>query len=256
MRIQIMAAGIAWLGLLATEGVVQAQRTSTGTSGMFGSRTLGGNISAGNRTFGGSSGTTGNLTTSAQSNVGQVDTSARFMRNQRQAGEFVGAGTEELANAFIGAVQSGQNTSGQRQAASSIRGPSRATGVNTGGGTARRTRGDVSTSLNVGFTYPPSRSTAIGTTLAQRFQRVERIQTLSPVSVEMEGSTATLRGTVGSNHDRDLCEQLARLEPGIWDVRNELVVAVSPVGEDPARSPEAAEEEPVEAPVPRSLPEG
>jgi len=260
MRIHMVAAGIAWLGLLAGEGIVQAQRTgtSTGTSGLFGSRTVGGNITAGNRTFGGTGGATGDLTTSAQSNVGQVDTSARFMRNQRQAGEFVGTGAEELANAFIGAVQAGQGTGRQVQGMTSIRGPSRATGVNQQtGGTTRRTRGDVSTALSLGFSYPAGRSTAsIGTTLAQRFQGMERIQTLSPVSVEMQGSTATLRGTVASSHDRDLCEQLARLEPGIWDVRNELVVAMSPAEDNPASLPEAAEEKPAEAPAPRTLPEG
>jgi len=252
MRIHIIAAGAALLGLLATEDVVRAQRTSTGTSGLFGSRTLGGNITAGNRTFGGS-GALGSLTTSGQGNVGQVDTSSRFMRNQRQPGEFVGTSAEDVRNFFLGAVQAGQNTGRQGQATTSIRGPNRATGANrpTGGrGTARRARGDVSTALSLGFTYP-SRPTPVGTTLAERLQGLERIRTLSPVTVEVQGDTATLRGTVASTHDRDLCEQLARLEPGIWNVRNEIVVGVSPAGAGPTNPPEAAEEEPPEAPVPR-----
>ena len=44
------------------------------------------------------------------------------------------------------------------------------------------------------------------------------------VTVLMEGSTAVLTGTVASEHARDVLESLAMLEPGIAEVRNELLV--------------------------------
>jgi hypothetical protein len=41
----------------------------------------------------------------------------------------------------------------------------------------------------------------------------------------MEGGVLVLRGEVVSENDRDLAEALVRLEPGIYDVRNELTLA-------------------------------
>ncbi len=51
-----------------------------------------------------------------------------------------------------------------------------------------------------------------------------RLQTLSPVTVLTRGRTVILRGTVASDHDRDLAGQLARLEPAVDQVENELIV--------------------------------
>ena len=46
----------------------------------------------------------------------------------------------------------------------------------------------------------------------------------APITVEMEGRTAVLKGTVESDRARELAERLALLEPGISVVRNELTV--------------------------------
>jgi hypothetical protein len=69
------------------------------------------------------------------------------------------------------------------------------------------------------------------------------------VQSRLEGQTVVLEGTVGSSHARALAEQIARLAPMVWDVRNELVVADvaqspgSPVGPDvePTPTPTAAD---------------
>jgi len=45
------------------------------------------------------------------------------------------------------------------------------------------------------------------------------------IHLTVQGTTAILQGEVPSHNDRFLIEQLARMEPGIWDVRNELTVA-------------------------------
>ncbi len=54
--------------------------------------------------------------------------------------------------------------------------------------------------------------------------RTSRIARLSPISVTMERETAVLRGRVRTMRDRQLAEDLVRMEPGVWQVRNELVV--------------------------------
>ncbi|MHB1034225.1 MAG: BON domain-containing protein [Pirellulales bacterium] len=56
--------------------------------------------------------------------------------------------------------------------------------------------------------------------------------------VTVVGETAVLRGVVASTHARDLAEQMVRLEPGIWNVRNELQVAGQP--ETPVPQPATA----------------
>jgi len=56
------------------------------------------------------------------------------------------------------------------------------------------------------------------------------IRRRSPITVTIEGQTATLRGRVASQEDRMLAEDLALMEPGISQVRNELVVEGSPDG--------------------------
>lgn len=51
-----------------------------------------------------------------------------------------------------------------------------------------------------------------------------RIVPLAPITVELNESTATLRGVVQNDHDRKLLEQFIKLEPGISNVKNELVI--------------------------------
>ena len=43
----------------------------------------------------------------------------------------------------------------------------------------------------------------------------------------MEGRTAILRGEVATEHGREVAELMARLEGGVNEVRNEIVVAGS-----------------------------
>jgi len=52
-------------------------------------------------------------------------------------------------------------------------------------------------------------------------------------SVRMEGSTAVLSGTVPSVTERSLAERMALLEPGVRNVRNELLVENSPTAPQP-----------------------
>ena len=60
--------------------------------------------------------------------------------------------------------------------------------------------------------------------IAATLRRVPQIARRSTIRVAVQNETAILRGEVATQHDRELAENLARLEPGVWDVKNELVV--------------------------------
>jgi osmotically-inducible protein OsmY len=51
-----------------------------------------------------------------------------------------------------------------------------------------------------------------------------RIEKLSPIQVQVQGQTAVLRGVVASEYDRRVAEQVVRMQPGIWEVKNELTL--------------------------------
>lgn len=67
-------------------------------------------------------------------------------------------------------------------------------------------------------------ATGSGPQVAEAIQRSPQIRKLSPIAVTVENETATLRGKVATEHDRQLAELVARFEPGVWQVRNELTV--------------------------------
>ncbi len=77
------------------------------------------------------------------------------------------------------------------------------------------------TTVSVGFaTRAPDTQTELLATLGRLGK--PWVQT---IRVTQEGDVVVLRGQVPSERDRLLVEQLARLEPGIWEVRNELTVS-------------------------------
>jgi hypothetical protein len=59
---------------------------------------------------------------------------------------------------------------------------------------------------------------------AALLQGTVQTRSRSPITVIVENETAILRGQVATIHDRELAENLVRLEPGIWNVKNELIV--------------------------------
>jgi osmotically-inducible protein OsmY len=109
-----------------------------------------------------------------------------------------------------------------------------------GGGRAGRTQTQIRTTVRVGFEYAPTTGTGVSSKLQARLAQSSRIQFLSPVEVALNGPTATLRGVVASEHSRALAEQLARLEPGIWSVQNELEVVAPASASEPSLVPSLA----------------
>lgn len=93
------------------------------------------------------------------------------------------------------------------------------------GGALGAQRTPIRPRLQVGFEYqpPPPQATAVEigfrlNTLARERIKIEGIQ------VTVEQGIVTLRGDARNVHDRKLAESMARLEPGVLDVRNEITV--------------------------------
>ncbi|HVW35858.1 MAG TPA: hypothetical protein VHB99_01095, partial [Pirellulales bacterium] len=83
-------------------------------------------------------------------------------------------------------------------------------------------------SVDVGFALPPRTIEQVSVDLERQMGRV---LATSSVEIRLEGRTAVLRGSVATDHDRALAEQLALLKPGISFVRNELSTTAPPESE-------------------------
>jgi hypothetical protein len=202
-------------------------------------RTVGGGITAGTRTAISGSDVQGSTTqmdagsgTDAPRGTGQVSTTDRFIRENRGAGAFVGATAADVQD-FVGAVQGGTGSNFRIQNLGS--GMQRPGGVNQPGGGGRGRRATtIRTTLRVAFNHPMLAAGDVSTALSDRLTRLGKIRSSAGLTVEVREGTATLRGVVATRHDREMAEQLARLEAGVWSVKNELTIAQISVETGPA----------------------
>ena len=194
--------------------------SGSGSTGTFGSRTLGSGAGAGKGSTGGTNGQMNNL-----ANVGQLTGSERFIQSNRK-GQFVGGGAQNansLANTFAGGMAN-QNfslanlTGGGRN--------NRNNNFNTqqqqGGPQAKI--GTLRTTLKTDFEYPALQGAAFNTVLSGHLESSLRERATGPLVATVRGRTVVLQGAVATEHDRVLAERLALLEPGVAAVQNELVV--------------------------------
>ncbi len=183
------------------------------TGGAFGQRNLGGSISNRQGSFGG--------TPSAsfeQEGVGEVTGTERFVRDARQPGQFVGADSSDTQNFF-----SQQSNVSQLNNLPANRNANR---QNAGRNGAQQNRTRIlRRRLNPGFRYPQISETVVSSKINARFNRLSTPNAPLDIQVAVEGQTALLRGTVASEEERKLAETLVSLEPGVWEVRNELTVS-------------------------------
>jgi hypothetical protein len=263
--------------ILLTAAPLWAQgRTS---SGLFGSRTVGGSFGGGNRSALGSGGSFGGAGGGMNqlSNAGQITGSERFLRDNRTAGQFVGS--DNTDSSFVGALSTGGSgfSSGARMGAGGGLGGGlggalgRTGSLGLGGGSlglggARGTMGgafgmggqrgnqrmgqngrmmnnmgmnansnrriNARTTLEVGFRYRALPATTVHSKLVERLND-NRVARLGPLEVELNDRVATLRGRVATQDDRDLARRLAKMEPGVETVVDELTV-------DPSASAEGS----------------
>jgi hypothetical protein len=78
--------------------------------------------------------------------------------------------------------------------------------------------------IRLGFVPSPVATPQFSANLTNRLSKTTALAAARDINVSLEGRTAILRGTVATEADRRLAESLARLEPEVSAVQNELVV--------------------------------
>lgn len=109
------------------------------------------------------------------------------------------------------------------------------TGTGTGGSTNFNTVGmrrAPSYTTTLAFAPPVvAPISALQVQLGTVFQGTSQLTPNSNIQVAVDGATVVLRGSVANENERRLAEGMARLEPGVRNVRNELTItAPRPAG--------------------------
>jgi len=228
---------LAILALSATAGEARAQLFGQREVGRSGGLSARGSQSQGPRSQNARSGNSGGDSIgSLDENVGSVLGTERFLRGNREAGDFVGADSRDRSS-FVGTQQvpdqpGGAATRPESAVADLIIEPPPDVNL-TGPPSGTSTAGMYRPRLRVDFQFAPRSPVAIRLELAKRLELAWAIDRSTPIAVSVEDETATLRGEVASERDRDLAEFLVLFEPGISKVLNELTVrnaADTPVG--------------------------
>ena len=238
MKVKSILAVTVCVAVLATAGEALAQGLFGGSSRGPGAiqppRSLSGMVGSISAPRAGGLGTV--MEDTAES-VGKLTGGERFVRGNRAADDFVGTDSGDRAG-FVGSA-TGDNSGPIRSATtgSLVR--------TTTGPAINRTRVRspapymYEARLRVGFDVNPRSLPAQETKVVQRLMQARAIDPASSIEVKLEGSTAILSGTVGSGREKSLAGMLLTFEPGISNVKNELVVR--PPSMVPARSPSDSE---------------
>lgn len=217
-----------------------SQSNGTGTSNnSTGGISLGGSSSAGTNSTGGFA------FDSQQTQTGQTGQAAGatgFVGANQATGGFVGAATPTTGNFGSAGGSGGLGGAGGLSGLFSSQGFSSQLGRSGLGGTGSSTRAQVRTPIKLGFAYSGTSGEQASAMLEQRLAKIPVVHMSgAQIAVSMEGRTAVLVGTVATDREKALAGRLALLEPGISDVRNELVV------ESQATAPDSL---PVPSPAP------
>ena len=157
-----------------------------------------------------------------------------------ESGGFVGAGVEDVRRAMeaTGARRAGQPTDmGQSPFGAGAGGPQTRRSTGRGGFGSRGRTTEIRARLRIGFSMIRPAPAQLGSRLSGRLERSSWLQAQTPMEVTIEKGTAILRGTVATEHDRMLAGRIARLEPGVRQVENQLTVAESPASPSPSDEP-------------------
>jgi hypothetical protein len=169
-----------------------------------------------------------------------VDETARFIRGNRAATDFVGADSGE-ASRFVGMLQSGVGEQLQSAVDDNLA-IEADTDVNRVTEPVIPPRLQLNAPrLELGFVARRQPAEWKQITAVQRLQT--SLPALDPSSFEVSvvDGVATLRGTVVSERDRKMAALLLGFEPGIARVQNELtVVPPDPMLENPGAGPASA----------------
>jgi len=224
---------------------------SSTTGGAFGNRSVG-SMPTGNGAGSFTGSNQNSLVTGQLFNLNLMNNAGVSGIGNFQTSTFVGGGG---ASNFVGGLANrginvGQNGIGQRGAASGQfsggqfgarqfgggaygQQNNRQTQFSSASGTRSRSQMPISTTYKIGFAVPTVASSDVSTKLSGQLSRSGAISSAGGVSVDLEGKTAVLRGTVATDHDRQLAALVAMLEPGVSQVRNELQVQSASLPQGP-----------------------
>jgi hypothetical protein len=192
----------------------------TTTSGMFGSRSLGGGTTSNTQAAAARSASAGATGASglAQGQTPLATGQAAMPFQTLQRAGFVGRDTTDTTN-----VRSQEGAG--NQAANMFQ--SLFSGANSdfnNQNASQKPKLPLRLQLRIGFTPKPVATSQFTAKFASRLSRLPGLSAVGPIVVTMEGQTAVLQGRVATEADRELAQDLAMLEPEVLDVRNELLV--------------------------------
>lgn len=175
-------------------------------------------------------GTGGNTTVAGAPGTAQLGQ----LSNNAVQGGFVGR--NDNAGRFVGNTNAAQQTGGTNRNLGGGRGGGGRGGAGGGGRGGQNNGfggGGVQRPLirpvhRIAFNFSPSTRATISTNLQSQFRRITRTNSLrgmAGVNVNIGNQNrVTITGLVGSESDKKLAAALARLEPGVRGVINQLVV--------------------------------
>ena len=204
------------IGTNATGSPVGRSSTlgSTGSTGQpAGGRSFDG-FGTGNANALSGTGTTGGPTLGQrQQFVGQQDSTGRFVGNQTAGQQPATGRTPNRSTRALNRQSTNQNDFNTQN-------------LQNGRDRSRTSRVNVRPQQRIAFSYPQPSTGRIATTLETRLGRVsDRQSGLTGITVTAESDgIVVLSGDVDSEGDKRLAAMIARLEPGVRSVRNELTV--------------------------------
>jgi len=165
------------------------------------------------------------MTDSMFEGAGYIDETARYLRENRQATDFVGSDLGE-ARGFVGSQQATE-VGGDAEITSAIDEFQLELSPDanmTAQPVIPARTGMYPPRLQVSFDFQPLSVGAVNVKLADRLGSILSLDDSSSIEVLVEDDVAILRGEVASERDRRRAGLLVLLEPGIADSRNELKV--------------------------------
>jgi hypothetical protein len=200
---------VALLTLVSEEGQAQFGSASTSTFGNSSSSSQGGQASA------------------ALEQTGQISSEAAIDRGTG----FVGGDSSDTFN-LRSAPTSGASTGASGRSMSGMsamggRGGTGGRGGQTGlnnNNTRNRGRTALRIPFRLGFEMPRVPAPVLRASVQRRIAKLPGLEAGNKVVVVIEKDTAVLQGTVTNSDQGDLLAGLMLLEPGVYKVRNELVV--------------------------------
>lgn len=216
-------------------------RNSASNPSMFSGNSSRGS-SAGGRGAGGQSGAGASAAMGQNGQMqlgsgGTITGSERYMRGNRQAGNFVGSDASEVSQ-FFSTLTGGRAGAGGGGDSGLRANNNRGNDFNNQGQDPSGSK-TIPHRLVVSFRYaaPRIQLPVANASGGINLKGLNRLQSRGPLSVELRDRTAVLRGVVATDHDRALAETLTLLEPGISQVQNELTVAETLPPVQPANDP-------------------